>query len=105
MSDSEQPDTREPLHHIPEWCTANAAELEHNIHDATCPESAMVLTKAQFVSAAEGGALAAIEAYRILLDNGDSPEQALELAVDEASEGAMCFAGIGSCGRGWCKHS
>jgi len=37
-------------------------------------------------------------------EEGFGIEEATDMAVEEASESAVCFAGIGSCGRGWCKH-
>lgn len=86
---------------VPEWC-----EKPNDGHDPTCPEHPVVMTKAEFVASHEGGAQAAIETYRELLDGDEiSPEEAMELAIGEAHEGSVCFIGIGSCGRGWCKHS
>jgi hypothetical protein len=65
----------------------------------------MDLTKAAFVVSAEAGARMAVEAYMVGLDAGLGHDEAMEMAADDATEGAMCFTGIGSCGRGWCKHS
>lgn len=86
---------------VPEWC-----ESAEPGHDDTCPEHPMDITKAAFVAAAEQGALAAIETYRRMVDEeGMGHEAALEMVQVETQEGAVCFAGIGSCGRGWCNHS
>lgn len=84
---------------IPEWC-----EQDGESHDETCPKHPMEQTKGEFVTAARGGAAAAIQAYQFLISDGFSAEAAAEQAVDESEESAICFAGIGSCGRGWCKH-
>jgi hypothetical protein len=65
----------------------------------------MELTKGEFVTACEGTAAAAIDTYRWCVEEeGMTPEEAKESAVDEASESGACFAGIGSCYGGGCKH-
>jgi hypothetical protein len=90
----------EPLTCVPEWCDEAGAG-----HSGTCPEHLLDITKSAFVAAAEQGALAAVETYRMLRDEeGMTHEAALEMTQVEAQEGAVCFAGIGSCGRGWCNH-
>lgn len=73
-------------------------------HWKGCHLRPMELTKAEFVHACEGGANAAIETYQFYLDDGMDPDTAKELAVDEAVESGACFAGIGSCYGGGCKH-
>ena len=86
----------------PEWCD-QAGE-----HSETCPAAPMAITKAEFVEAQEAAATHAISAYRIMLDElgemNDRQRDALDAAESEAMEAAMCRAGIGSCGRGWCEH-
>jgi len=52
----------------------------------------------------EQGARAAINSFLMMREEGFGIEEATDMAVEEASESAVCFAGIGSCGRGWCKH-
>lgn len=94
----------ERLEHCEEWCEQPTG----GPHDDTCPDAPMpgAYTKADFVFHAEAAAHAAIEAYRICRDDeAMSHEDALELALAENEESAVCFTGIGSCGRGWCQHS
>lgn len=79
-------------------------EEELSAHWKGCHLLPMELTKAQFVTACEGGAAAAIDSYQFLLNDGFSPEEAKEMAVSEAEESGACFAGIGSCYGGGCKH-
>jgi len=74
-------------------------------HWKGCHLRPMELTKSEFVDACEGGAKAAIETYRWCIESeGMTPEEALEISVDEAGESGACFAGIGSCCGGGCKH-
>ncbi len=85
----------------PEWC-----ELGADPHDDTCPEHKIEMTKAFFVGAMGNIAETAIDAYRVVIDaQGDPDAGAVDTARGEAEEAAACFAGIGSCGRGWCQHS
>ena len=87
---------------VPEWCEPRAGQA----HESTCPESFVAgLTKGSFVAGAESTARAAIGSFLMMREEGFSIEEATDQAVDEANESATCFAGIGSCGRGWCKHS
>jgi hypothetical protein len=88
----------------PEWC--DEIEKEGGAeHGSVCPESPFPITKADFVVAAEGGARAAIEDYLTWIEEGNTHEEALELALSFAQEAAVCHVGIGSCGRGWCQHN
>ena len=74
-------------------------------HWKGCHLRPMDLTKADFVAACEGWAGAAIDAYRWCVDEeGMTFDEAKRVAVDEANESGACFAGIGSCYRGGCKH-
>ena len=75
-----------------------------DVHDDRCELAELGWTKAEFVSAIEGCAAAAIDTYLFLMDEGDSAEQAKEISVEEAIEAATCAAGIGSCGGGGCLH-
>lgn len=85
----------------PEWC-----EQGGDPHDATCPEAAFPLTKAGFVDALESAARHAIESYLwCVRDEGLNNAEALDMALSEVEESAVCYAGIGSCGRGWCNHN
>ena len=62
-------------------------------------------TKDAFLEGAETSARADAEVYRICRDDeGMSHEEALEQVVYDAREAAACFAGIGSCYGGGCKH-
>ncbi|KKM02803.1 hypothetical protein LCGC14_1780750 [marine sediment metagenome] len=74
-------------------------------HDQHCERASMKITKAAFVVAAEGGVKAAFESYKTLIGMGFVDEDALEMAIEETRESATCFAGIGSCGGGGCKHA
>lgn len=75
------------------------------IHNDSCHLRPMNLTKAEFVYSCEGGAKAAIVTYRWCVEEeGMTPDEAVSLVVDEAGESGACFAGIGSCGGGGCKH-
>ena len=73
----------------------------HNLH---CGLALMKITKEAFVIAAEGGVKAAFEAYKILVGMGYTDKNAQAIVIEEAEESASCFAGIGSCGSGGCKH-
>jgi hypothetical protein len=88
----------------PEWCEEEAVDQ----HSPTCPDHLMTATdgqtKAEFVGMCENIAKAAITAYKFMLEDGSTDNEAVEQAVEEEVEAAVCFAGIGSCGRGWCKH-
>lgn len=86
------------------WGPCECDEANVDTHWKGCFERPMELTKAEFVYACEGGASAAIDAYRWCIEEGMSPEDAKEVAVDEAAESGACFAGIGSCYGGGCKH-
>lgn len=93
-----EPVTDEP------WGPCECDEDVVGAHWKGCHLRSMDFTKADFVWAAEGGARAAIESYQFMLDEGFSPDEAKQSAVDEAQESAVCFAGIGSCYGGGCKH-
>jgi hypothetical protein len=88
----------------PEWCEEEAADQ----HSPTCPDHLMTATegqtKAEFVGMAEQIAKAAITAYKFMLDDGSDHQDAMDTAIEEEVEAAVCYAGIGSCGRGWCHH-
>ena len=73
-------------------------------HAKFCHLRPMELTKAEFVASCEGGAGAAIDDYVFFLTEGNSPESAKAQAIDQAGESGACFAGIGSCYGGGCKH-
>lgn len=80
------------------WC-------EEVPHHPSCEQAPMEMTKQEFVDAAVGGVEGSIGTYLFLVnDEGMTYEQALETVLDEAEESASCFAGIGSCGGGGCKH-
>lgn len=81
------------------WCETDTDE-----HDERCDMAPMKLTKEAFVDAAEGGAKAAVEDYLFMVEEGFSHDEALSVAIDQARESAACFAGVGSCGGGGCKH-
>jgi hypothetical protein len=73
------------------------------------------MTKREFVDCQRSAAQHALDSWRILSEEPDdflirddrefSGEEKVEIVVGEVEESATCFAGIGSCGRGWCKHS
>lgn len=82
------------------WCKTDTDE-----HDERCERSPMNLTKQEFVDAAAGGSKAAIESYLFLVNEEKlTHEEAMEMTLTEADESASCWAGIGSCGGGGCKH-
>jgi hypothetical protein len=89
---------------VPEWC-----DEDDEGHLPTCPnhllDEGSTMTKGRFVEISAIAADLACDAYKTMRDEGFSHEQAKEAAVQDAEEGATCYAGIGSCGRGWCKHS
>lgn len=87
----------------PEWC-----EIGGEPHDEVCDNAPMPpMTKHEFVEHLDRAARHGIDAYRFLAEHeaGWSFEQMTDMAVDEVTESATCYAGIGSCGRGWCQHS
>lgn len=87
------------------WGPCECDQEEVGTHWKGCHKRPMELTKAEFVYACEGCAGAAIDTYRWCIDEeGMSPEEAKETAVDESVESGVCFAGIGSCYGGGCKH-
>lgn len=91
----------------PEWCDPEEKEGGRE-HGEVCPESPFApqhYTKGQFVGGAQVCAEVAITDYLGYLEEGWSHEDALRDAIDQARESAVCFAGIGSCGRGWCQHA
>ena len=57
-----------------------------------------------FINLAEGIIQDAFDSYQILLDMGMTEEDALEIILEETREAAACYAGVGSCGNGGCKH-
>lgn len=64
------------------------------------------MTKRRFVEYLETAAQHGIEQYRFFAEEcpEDSVESLTEQAVDQVVESASCYAGIGSCGGGGCKH-
>ena len=86
------------------WGPCGCDVGEVGTHWKGCHLRPMEQTKADFVVAAEGGASAAIDTYRWCVEEGMSPEEAKEVVVAEAAEAAACWAGIGSCYGGGCKH-
>ena len=85
-------------------CDCEAEET--GTHWKGCEYRPMELTKGEFVTACEGGAAAVIDTYRWCIEEeGMTSDAAKEIAVDEARESAACFAGIGSCYGGGCKHA
>ena len=58
----------------------------------------------RFVNVAEGNVQVAFDSYQILLDMGMTKKDALELVLEETREAAACYARLGSCGNGGCKH-
>jgi hypothetical protein len=89
---------------VPEWC-----DEDGDGHSPTCPnhllDDGLAMTKARFVEFNAIAADLACDAYQLMRDEGFDHDEAKEMAIAEAEEGATCYAGIGSCGRGWCKHS
>ena len=74
-------------------------------HAPQCGLATMMITKAAFVDAAESAARHAFESYLICLDIGDfSPNESRDMVIEEVRESASCYAGIGPCGGGGCKH-
>jgi hypothetical protein len=104
----------EPRPCAPEWCESGTEP-----HDDECDNAPMPpMTKREFVDYQMAAAKHGIEAYRFLTEDLEDPaditiptvdpfsdEQKVEMSVEEVEESAVCFVGIGSCGRGWCKHS
>ncbi len=76
-------------------------------HDEFCPHAVFTetITKGDFVEVAEVVATAVVDSYQFGLDEGWEPEMAKSVAVSENAESAACYVGMGSCGRGGCKHS
>ena len=75
-------------------------------HDEFCEHSPSGFTKGEFLEAVEAAAPWLIESYLMVfgLLDGLTHEEAVKMAVDEHVESAACYVGLGSCGRGWCKH-
>ena len=87
------------------WGPCECDEEKVGTHWKGCHLRPMELTKSEFVYACEGGASAAIDTYLwCVSEENMTPEDAKEVAVDEAGESSTCFAGIGSCYGGGCKH-
>lgn len=98
MSGPTEPDL---LSHCVEWC-----EQTDGTHDDTCPDHPMEpMTKGEWVRQISDAVGAAIDDYVFMLGEGYGHEDAKDVAVAQADEGSVCYAGIGSCGRGWCQHS
>lgn len=74
-------------------------------HDEFCPHAPFVITRGGVVDSSVASAQIAIDAFVFLRSVGSSEHDAREMAIEDAREAASCFAGVGSCGRGWCKHS
>ena len=91
---------------VPEWCDPD--DLPD--HSTTCPNHLVdePITKSQLVEICHSAAEHAIDAYRTAMDPEYgfemTADEAAEMALDEVDEGTTCYVGIGSCGRGWCKH-
>ena len=84
----------------PEWCEQGGPE-----HDNVCDNALMEpMTKREFVDFQKAAGEQAIDAYVFMLNDGSSAEEAKDTATDEVMEASTCYAGIGSCGRGWCHH-
>jgi hypothetical protein len=103
--------TADPRPCTPEWCESGTEP-----HDEVCDNAPMgPMTKREFVEYLTTAAKHGIEAFRLLMTEPDdvpipdgpdfTDEDKVEMAVVEVEESATCYAGIGSCGRGWCKHS
>lgn len=88
---------------VPEWCEAEG----HDQHDDVCDNAPMhPMTKHEWIEFSKAAAEQAITAYRFMVEDEDfDPTEAASVAVEEVDESASCYAGIGSCGRGWCHHS
>lgn len=88
---------------VPEWC-----ETGQEPHDDVCDNAPMPsMTKHEFVDYQESAAKHAIDAYRFIAEEYPdwSVEQLTDFALGDVQEASVCFAGIGSCGRGWCQHT
>lgn len=100
-------DTDDLLICVPEWCHPD--DLPE--HSSTCPNHLVEepITKARLVELCHSAAEQAIDSYQIAMDPEYgfemTPDEASEMVLDEVDEGTTCYVGIGSCGRGWCKHS
>lgn len=65
----------------------------------------MLMTKQEFVDLTERAARMAFENYdRVVEYCGYEGQEARDLSIEEIVESATCWAGIGSCGGGGCKH-
>ncbi|MEM9710583.1 MAG: hypothetical protein AAGA17_00085 [Actinomycetota bacterium] len=88
----------------PEWCEQGGPE-----HDDICDNALMPpMTKHRFVELQRMAAEQALESYTLSveMDQCDMPDDwHRQGAVADVDEVATCYAGIGSCGRGWCNHS
>lgn len=85
---------------VPEWCEQGGPE-----HDDVCDNGPMeAMTKRDFVDALVAAARHGIFGFLVMRSDEFSEAEATEAAVDEVEEAAVCRAGIGSCGRGWCNH-
>lgn len=65
----------------------------------------VIFTEEAFVNAVESSTRSAFTSYKTLIDMGFTNKDALEMVIEEARESAACFAGVGSCGTGGCKHA
>ncbi len=85
---------------FPEWC-----ETGTEPHDDVCDNAPMhLMTKHEWIEFVQLGAAQAIDAYRFLIADGMEEDEAKDCALAEAEDASACYAGIGSCGRGWCQH-
>lgn len=85
---------------VPEWC-----ESGREPHDDVCDNAPMApMTKREFVVAQVSAASQAVDAYAFMLADGHDAEDGKDTALEEVREASTCWAGIGSCGRGWCHH-
>lgn len=81
--------------------------------DEYCPHAKFTATrrKGEWVELAGDHASAVLDSFRILRstdeDDGWTTKEAeaAAAAIEEHREAMACWVGLGSCGRGWCKHS
>ncbi len=84
---------------MPEWCEQGGPK-----HDKVCDNAPMEpMTKREFVEFLRVAAEQGIDGYLTMLADS-TPDEAKAIAVEAVDESATCYAGIGSCGRGWCHH-
>lgn len=79
-------------------------DLTDGEHESVCQHAPSGLTKGEVLDLLGKAGAATVDAYLFELAEFEDRDIALSAALTEIEETGHCLLGIGSCGRGWCKH-